>query len=217
MANKNTRRARAKAASRNVATEPQVTEPEPEAVEQQPVSRTQTTTGPGWAVWILSRFPGVRNNYQTWGRGKRIFVAILLYLISLPIIPIVVMIVWYIRDPEGFKKSPMLPVLVAITAAWFGGFGYIANQTPVTDGSPYANVKPASDGEQSTATDKPDAVPSQAAKDKIANQKASKPTNGKKFVNCTDAFDQGVFDIKRNDPSYERRLDRDNDGIACEK
>jgi len=26
-----------------------------------------------------------------------------------------------------------------------------------------------------------------------------------------------VFNIKRSDPSYQNKLDRDNDGIACEK
>lgn len=180
-------------------------------------TRVAQTTGPAWAVWILSRFPGVRNHYQVWGKGKRIFVAILLYLVALPIIPIVAMAILYARDPEGFKKSPLLPVLMAITAAWVGGFGYIANQTPVTDGSPYASVKEKADGESSATNSDPAAVPSQAAKDKIATQKESKSTNGRKFENCTAAFEAGVFDIKRNNPSYERRLDRDNDGIACEK
>lgn len=174
-------------------------------------------TGPAWAVWILSRFPGVRYKYQAWGKGTRIFVAILLYLISLPIIPIVILIVWYVRDPEGFKKSPLMPVLVAVTAAWFGGFGYIANQTPVTDGTPMASVKERADGESNATNNDPAAVPSDSSKEKVKNQSTSKSTNGRHFENCTAAFDAGVFDIKRNDPSYERRLDRDNDGIACEK
>jgi hypothetical protein len=174
-------------------------------------------SGPAWAVWILSRFPGVRYRYQAWGKTKRVVIAILLYLVALPIIPIIVAAVWYAKDPEGFKKSPLMPVLVAVIAAWLGGFGYIANQTPVTDGSPYASVKPSADGETSTVNNDPAATASQASKDKIARQANSKATNGRQFENCTAAFDAGVFDIKRNDPSYERRLDRDNDGIACEK
>lgn len=222
MANRKTRRV--KASKKVERTEP-TPAPAPEPVHRQPEddvlqSRVETrgkAVGPGWAVWILSRFPGVRYRYQEWGRTKRIIIAILLYLISLPIIPIAVMVVWYMHDPEGFKKSPMLPVLMAITAAWLGGFGYVANQTPITDGSPYASVKPSADGEQSASVDRPDAVASDDAKNKISNQRTSKATNGKHFLNCTDAFEQGVFDIKRSDPSYERRLDRDNDGIACEK
>lgn len=178
---------------------------------------TNRVQGPSWAVWILSRFPGVRNNYQTWGKGKRIFIAILLYIISLPIIPIVAMIVLYSRDPEGFKKSPLLPVLTAVTMAWLGGFGWVANQTPVTDGSPYASVKANADGESNVVNTDPAATADQTSKDRIANQKESKATNGRHFENCTEAFNAGVFDIKRNNPSYERRLDRDNDGIACEK
>ncbi|MBC7764097.1 excalibur calcium-binding domain-containing protein [Microbacteriaceae bacterium] len=175
------------------------------------------TKGPKWAVWILSRFPGVRYRYQKWGKTKRIAVAILLYFVALPIIPIIVAAVWYAKDPEGFKKSPLMPVLVAVIAAWLGGFGYIANQTPVTDGSPYASVKPQADGESNADNNNPAASASKASKDKIANQQTSKSTNGRHFENCTAAFDEGVFDIKRNNPSYERRLDRDNDGIACEK
>ena len=76
------------------------------------------TTGPAWAVWILSRFPGVRYRYQSWGTTKRVIIAILLYLVALPIIPILVAAVWYAKDPEGFKKSPLMPVLIAVIAAW---------------------------------------------------------------------------------------------------
>jgi hypothetical protein len=174
-------------------------------------------TGPVWAVWILSRFPGVRYRYQAWGTTKRVVVAILLYLVALPIIPIVLAAVWYAKDPEGFKKSPLMPVLVAVIAAWLGGFGWVANQTPITDGSPYASVKAQADGEANVVNADPAAEASQVSKDKIASQTTSKATNGRHFENCTAAFDAGVFDIKRNNPSYERRLDRDNDGIACEK
>lgn len=173
--------------------------------------------GPGWAVWILARFPGVRYRYQNWGETKRVAVAILLYLVALPIIPVVVAAVWYAKDPEGFKKSPLMPVLVAIIAAWLGGFGWVANQTPITDGSPYASVKAQADGESMVASSNPAATATEASKEKIANQTKSNATNGRQFENCTAAFDAGVFDIMRNNPSYERRLDRDNDGIACEK
>ncbi len=173
--------------------------------------------GPGWAVWILARFPGVRYRYQNWGETKRIVIAILLYLVALPIIPVVIAAVWYAKDPEGFKKSPLMPVLVAVIAAWLGGFGWVANQTPITDGSPYASVKAQADGESMVASSDPAATASEASKEKIASQTKSNATNGRQFENCTAAFDAGVFDIMRNNPSYERRLDRDNDGIACEK
>ena len=211
MSQKSTRQARAE--RRAVVTE------EPAATNAQDTSQTRAaqTTGPAWAVWILSRFPGVRYNYQKWSRGKRIFIAILCYLVALPIIPIAITIWLYLKDPEGFKKSPLMPIMAALIAAWFGGFGWVANQTPITDGTPYASVKANADGEQGTTNSDPAATASQASKDKIANQNTSNATNGRKFENCTAAFDAGVFNIKRNDPSYERKLDRDNDGIACEK
>lgn len=179
----------------------------------------QHTTGPGWAVWILSRFPGVRYHYQAWGTTKRCVIAVLLYLVALPIIPIIIAAVWYAKDPEGFKKSPLMPVLVAVIAAWLGGFGWVANQTPITDGTPMASIgaKTTADGESSTVNTNPAATADQASKDKIAKETTSKATNGRHFENCTEAFNAGVFDIQRSDPSYQRVLDRDNDGIACEK
>lgn len=187
------------------------------AAAAQPV--VHATGGPGWAVWILSRFPGVRYHYQTWGTTKRVIIAILLYLVALPIIPIVIAAVWYAKDPEGFKKSPLMPVLVTVIAAWLGGFGWVANQTPVTDGTPMASIgaKANADGESSTVNSDPAATADTASKSKIASQTTSKASNGRVFENCTEAFNAGVFDIKRSDPSYERKLDRDNDGIACEK
>lgn len=169
------------------------------------------------AEWLLSRLPVLKYRYMNWSKIKKIIIGYLMWLIVLPIIPIAVTAILYSRDPEGFKKSPLLPIMSAIIVAWMGGFGYVASQTPITDGTSMASVKEKADGETKVVNDSKDAVASNESKAKIANQKTSKPTNGKKFENCTDAFNQGVFDIKRNNPSYERRLDRDNDGIACEK
>ena len=53
------------------------------------------TGGPAWAVWILARFPGVRYRYQSWSTTKRSVIAVLLYLVALPIIPIIIAAVWY--------------------------------------------------------------------------------------------------------------------------
>ncbi len=169
------------------------------------------------ADWLLSRLPWFKYRYMDWSYPRRIAVGYLMWLVVLPVIPIGIMAIWYSRDPEGFKKSPLMPVLLAITAAWFGGAGWVFNQTPITDGTSYASVKDIADGETATSTDKPDAVPSDTSKAKVAAQKTSKSTGGRKFENCTAAFEAGVFDIKRNNQSYERRLDRDNDGIACER
>ncbi|USB32291.1 excalibur calcium-binding domain-containing protein [Paenibacillus sp. YPG26] len=37
------------------------------------------------------------------------------------------------------------------------------------------------------------------------------------FKNCTAAKKAGYYNIKRGAPGYRKALDRDNDGIACEK
>ncbi|MDQ0885928.1 micrococcal nuclease [Paenibacillus sp. V4I9] len=37
------------------------------------------------------------------------------------------------------------------------------------------------------------------------------------YNNCTEAKAAGAYNIKRGEPGYSSKLDRDNDGVACEK
>ena len=37
-----------------------------------------------------------------------------------------------------------------------------------------------------------------------------------RFRNCTEVRDAGAAPLRRVEPGYRPRLDRDNDGIACE-
>lgn len=79
------------------------------------------------------------------------------------------------------------------------------------------STKTKADGETKVVNDDPAAVPSDEAKRKVKDQAKSKPTNGRSFANCTEAFEAGVFNIQKGDSSYQSKLDRDGDGIACEK
>lgn len=171
------------------------------------------------AVWILSRFPLTKNKYQNWTAGRRILVGWLLWLICLPIIPIVAALIWYLKDPEGFKKSPWAKVLLALVVLWAGAFGVIATEPAQVDqNGKYSPVQTQADGEMGgSLSEKPASEASPAAKEKIAKQQSSNDSNGRQFENCTQAFEAGVFNIKRSDDSYQNKLDRDNDGIACEK
>lgn len=36
------------------------------------------------------------------------------------------------------------------------------------------------------------------------------------YANCKEAAADGRYNIPRGDPAYRPKLDRDNDGIACE-
>lgn len=36
------------------------------------------------------------------------------------------------------------------------------------------------------------------------------------YKNCTEAHKDGRYNIPKDDPAYQTKLDRDNDGIACE-
>jgi hypothetical protein len=169
------------------------------------------------ATWILSRFPLTRHRYQNWTSGRRILVGWLLWLIVLPIIPLVAIILWYIHDPEGFKKSPWAKALIGLFIVWAGYAGVIATNPSQADvNGRYSPIQTQPNGEiAGKATAQNTAAPE--SKQKIANQTSSRDTNGRKFENCTQAFNAGVFDIKRSNPSYQNKLDRDNDGIACEK
>ncbi|HPR09050.1 excalibur calcium-binding domain-containing protein [Candidatus Saccharibacteria bacterium] len=169
------------------------------------------------ANWILSRFFLTRNKYQNWTTSRRILVGWLLWIIVLPIIPIVAMVLWYVNDPEGFKRSPWAKALIALTIAWAGYAGLVVtNPAQIDANGKYSPIQTAPNGEQVGKIDSVNTA-SQAAKEKIAQQSESKNSNGRKFANCTEAFDAGVFNIKRSNASYEPRLDRDSDGIACEK
>ncbi|MDO4773929.1 MAG: excalibur calcium-binding domain-containing protein [Candidatus Saccharibacteria bacterium] len=73
------------------------------------------------------------------------------------------------------------------------------------------------DGETNVVNNSPAAVASDEAKKKVKDLKESQPTRGRTFENCTEAFEAGVFNIRRSDRSYQEKLDRDGDGIACER
>lgn len=154
------------------------------------------------ANWLLSRLPWFKYRYEQWSKGKRILIGFLMYLIVLPVIPIVVAIVMYLRDPEGFKNSKAMYILGGVILAWLGGFGMLASQPSYSADS----VKSADSSSIS-----------KEAKDAIKDRKDSAQTLGRQFENCDAAFKVGVFNIPKSDPSYAATLDRDNDGIACEK
>lgn len=149
------------------------------------------------ADYLLSRLPFTKYKYQEWSATKRIVIGYLLWLIVLPVIPLAIMIIMWVRDPEGFKKSPAFAVLAVITVAWLGtGLGYVNSQVPV---------------------DSTDSQVTRGAQDKVNSMTKSNPTNGTQYDNCTAAFNDGVFNIAKSDSSYQSKLDRDGDGVACEK
>lgn len=89
------------------------------------------------------------------------------------------------------------------------------NETRATNQTGTATKKP--DGETKVVNSNPAAVASEESKKKVKDLKESRPTNGRTFENCTEAFEAGVFNIRRSDASYQSKLDRDDDGIACER
>ncbi len=36
------------------------------------------------------------------------------------------------------------------------------------------------------------------------------------YGNCTEAHQDGAYNIKKGEPGYRAKLDRDGDGVACE-
>lgn len=56
----------------------------------------------------------------------------------------------------------------------------------------------------------------------FSHKKENTPVNKEQestiyFKNCSDAKSKGYWNIRRGEPGYSQKLDRDNDGIACEK
>ena len=45
----------------------------------------------------------------------------------------------------------------------------------------------------------------------------SGPSSGGAFANCSAARAAGAAPVRRGDPGYGRHLDRDNDGVGCER
>ena len=48
------------------------------------------------------------------------------------------------------------------------------------------------------------------------NSAEKKSTKQITFANCTEARAAGYENIKRGEPGYATKLDRDKDGVACE-
>ena len=185
------------------------------------LQKRQENANPGFflkaATYILARFPLTKHRYQNWTPARRVLVGWLLWLIVLPIIPIVAAVVWYLNDPQGFKKSPWAKALIALAVLWTGYAGAVVTEQPVVDcNGKYSLCQTAANGETKGSANATNTA-SEEAKNKIATRKESANSRGRTFVNCTEAFNAGVFNIKRSNASYQPKLDRDSDGIACEK
>jgi Excalibur calcium-binding domain len=178
------------------------------------------------AVWLLSRLPLTNHKYQNWSKTKRIVIGLLLYIICLPVIPVIVGIILYIRDPQGFKNGNAIKVLGVVITVWLGLFGLIGMQPSVPENplNQQAKVdgfnktqKATPEANQNDDSDNAPADQKSEERKKVQNKTTSAATKGRFFKNCDAAFAVDVFDIKKSDPAYQARLDRDSDGIACEK
>lgn len=54
-------------------------------------------------------------------------------------------------------------------------------------------------------------------KKKTKSTKKTKKVAKIYFKNCKQAYAAGYYNIKRGEPGYSSKLDRDGDGIACER
>ncbi|KMP50525.1 excalibur calcium-binding domain-containing protein [Bacillus cereus] len=57
----------------------------------------------------------------------------------------------------------------------------------------------------------------EAAQAKEQEQQAAPKQEKVHFANCTDANNAGYYDITPDSPAYASHLDRDGDGVACER
>ncbi len=74
---------------------------------------------------------------------------------------------------------------------------------------------PAPPAETVTITAKPAAAPSAASTSEAAEKAAG--ANAVYYANCTQAKAAGAAPMSRGEPGYRSGLDRDDDGVACDK
>ena len=106
----------------------------------------------------------------------------LLWLICLPIIPAVAIAVWYIHDPEGFKKSPYAKALIALFFVWAASFGFVATNKPQLDANgKYSPIQASPNGEVSGKDNGLNTASPAAAKEKLLTRQSTKPTYGRRL------------------------------------
>jgi hypothetical protein len=58
--------------------------------------------------------------------------------------------------------------------------------------------------------------PQSAAAQSLYGSQAHRAPSGTSYANCSEARAAGAAPVRRGDPGYSRKLDRDGDGIGCE-
>lgn len=97
-----------------------------------------------------------------------------------------------------------------------------ATRTPVGNKTTEAASEKKTEVAKTTATSDPAPRSEQTEKSekrtKSKETKSSSSGKGKAhYKNCEEAKEAGAAPLHEGDPGYSRRLDRDGDGIACEK
>lgn len=103
-----------------------------------------------------------------------------------------------------------------------------ATRTPVENKTTEAASEKKTEVAKTTATSDP-APSSEQTEKSEKSEKSEKKTKSKEtkssssgkgkahYKNCEEAKEAGAAPLHEGDPGYSRRLDRDGDGIACEK
>ena len=79
-------------------------------------------------------------------------------------------------------------------------------------------IKPAAASPFAVATEPHAQAHSRAAENQAASAAQPAAQKGETiFARCADAYAAGYKNIPRGQPGYAPHLDRDNDGIACER
>jgi hypothetical protein len=123
-------------------------------------------------------------------------------------------------------QSPATSTISPITTVQSSSSPDTKSTSAVTIISSPATTKPQTTISASANSTKPSPIPvsiptpDQAIIEKnaaAATAKTEDKNNDVYYQNCTDAKSQGVYNIRKGDPGYRKDLDRDGDGIACEK
>jgi beta-lactam-binding protein with PASTA domain len=108
-------------------------------------------------------------------------------------------------DPVTLGEAAAPPVVAApVTQAPAAAPAPVQAPAPRTQAAPAPRAQaPATQAPRPLVAQAPAAAPAPAS-------------SGASYKNCTEARNAGVTPIRRGEPGYSSKLDRDGDGIACE-
>lgn len=121
------------------------------------------------------------------------------------------------QDAQGSDIPTTQTITLTVTKSEIAGLVSTPSETP-SEASDDASPTPEETAEPEPVTEEPVVEPEEEpAEEPAPPAPAPKPTPAPvRFSSCKQAREAGAAPLYRGDPGYNPKLDRDNDGVACE-